>query len=474
VAAHVAVKFWRTWAFALLALGLGAYIYLVERPRLAEESAPDRVLDFPIQEVSTFTLRYPDVPEIEIARDQAEHKWRIRRPIDFAADGTTVESLLRQISEAKAERRIKAADAEPLKTYGLDGDGKQARVSVTLEDGTKLPDLIVGETTPVGYNAFARVEGREEIVVVPLLLHTGVKKTVADLREKQLFDVDPTHVITMEIGVGERTVRMERRGDEWMIVAPVETPADPDQARALVSSLNAIRATEFYDTPVEGGDGTDTPTNAFTASLGEGLRVGFRLGRAIEGPSPGYYLRRDNDGQVVKVDPSVYVQFDKDRSALRNKHLFTCSEQEIAEAKFERADGAGFALKRSGDDWSVSPPAENGSVRQSIAQRTVVGLATLAGNEVASENAAGRDQLSAFGLDSPTVVVELLRRDGSSCGRALAAVVGSDSPSPAHYVMREDSGLVTTLPSYLFSRLDVRRDDLIAKKNGQPANAPAQ
>ena len=466
------MKFWRTWLFALLALGLGAYIYVVERPRMAEESGADLILDVNVPEVSVLTLRYPEEPEIELGRDG--DGWRLRRPIDFAADAGAVERLLQQIAETKAERRIKTADAEPLATYGLDGDGKQARVSITLKNGEKLPDLIVGQTTPVGYSAFVRVEGRDEILVAPLLLHTGVRKSVSDLRDRQMFDVDPTHVTAMEIGVGERTVRIERRGDEWMMVAPLETPADSDQARALVSSLNAVQALEFYDAPIEGGDGTDSPSNAFRATLGEGRQVGFRLGRAIEGPSPGYYMRRDSDGQLVKVDQSVKVQFDKDRSALRDKRLFKCTDQEISEVRFERADGTGFALKKSGDDWSISPPPESGSVRQSVAQRTVVGLATLSGNEVASENAETKDQLAAFGLDTPAVDVQVLRQDGSSCGRASAAIVGQDSPNPAHYVKRDDSGLVTTLPSYLYSRLDVRREDLISSKTEPPLTAPSQ
>jgi hypothetical protein len=82
--------------------------------------------------------------------------------------------------------------------------------------------------------------------------------------------------------------------------------------------------------------------------------------------------------------------------------------------------------------------------------------------------------LAVFGLNSPAVEVEVLRKDGSSCGRALAASVGAESPTPAYYVKREDDGLVTTLPSYLFSRLDVRREDLIAVKDEQPGSAPAR
>ncbi|HET9062031.1 MAG TPA: DUF4340 domain-containing protein, partial [Candidatus Binatia bacterium] len=302
---------------------------------------------------------------------------------------------------------------------------------------------------------------------------TGVKKSVFDLRDKQMFDVDPTHVTAMEIGVGERTVRIERRGDDWMMVTPSQTPADPDQARALLSSLNAVRALEFYDAPVEGGDGTDSPVTIFRATVGDGQQVGFRVGRAVEGPSPGYYLRRDGDGQLVKVDQSIKVQFDKDRSALRDKRLFKCTDSDIAEVRFDRADGAGFAIKKSTADWALLPPPGDGTVRQNVAQRIVVGLATLAGNEVASESAETTDQLAVFGLDSPEVEVEVFRQDGSSCGRETAAIIGADSSSPAHYVKRTDSGLVTTLPAYLYSRLDMRRDDLIAARTDEPTKAPA-
>ncbi|HET9061781.1 MAG TPA: DUF4340 domain-containing protein, partial [Candidatus Binatia bacterium] len=154
--------------------------------------------------------------------------------------------------------------------------------------------------------------------------------------------------------------------------------------------------------------------------------------------------------------------------------LFKCTDSDIAEVRFDRADGAGFVIKKSAADWVLVPPPGDGTVRQSVAQRIVVGLATLAGNEVAGESAETTDQLAVFGLDTPEVEVEVFRQDGSSCGRAAAAVVGADSPSPAYFVKRTDSGLVTTLPAYLYSRLDMRRDDLIAVRTDETTKAPAQ
>jgi hypothetical protein len=57
-------------------------------------------------------------------------------------------------------------------------------------------------------------------------------------------------------------------------------------------------------------------------------------------------------------------------------------------------------------------------------------------------------------------------------GLVLAGVIGADSQTPAYYAKREDSGLVVTIPAYLYSRLDVRRDDLVPTTPSVPPAAP--
>jgi hypothetical protein len=462
VAPHFTVSFWRTGLLAIVAAALGAYIYWIERPRIADESAPDYLLKFDVSEIAAATLRYPDDEEIELVRNDAG--WSIRRPLEFRADSTTVERLLAQVAETTTERHIKIADAEPLATYGLEGNGTQARLSLRKRDGEALPDIVVGRTTPVGYNAFARVEGRDEISLVPLLLHTGIRKSVFDFRDKQLFDVDTAHVTGMWIDIGSRQVRLERRGDSWEITAPVRTRADPDQALSLAAALNSLQALEFYEDPVVDGDGTDAPSLAFRVQVGdEPAPVGFRLGRSVGQPGTGVYLRRDGDGLVVKVDESVHGRFGKDLSDLRDKRLFHCDADDMARVSFERADGTAFALVRASDGWTLDPPPREGeSVRTNVAQRSVAGLATLAGNEVVADGAAIAERLATFGLDVPRVEVEIEARDGRSCGRAIAGAVAGGSETTAYFVRRAEDDLLMTLPSYLFSRLDLHREDLLA------------
>ena len=472
VAAHLVVSFWRTLVLAVVVAALGTYIYIVERPRVASEAAGDTLVKLQTKDVRAVTLRYRDTPVIRIERDG--DAWRLREPIDFPADGAVVDRLLDQITETKVERRIKAADAEPLATYGLEGDGHQARVSLEVVSGTKPPDIVVGRTTPVGYSAFARLDGVDEIVVTPLLFHTGIKKSVLELRKKRLFEVDPTQVIAMHIGEGTHDVEIERRGDDWMIKSPVETRADPEQARALAAALNDIEAMDFFDTLHADADADVVGSGGlrFRATLAEAGDVGFRLGKHIEGAPPGYYLVRDGDGLVAKVEEAVQVRFAKDVSALRDKRLYACAADDVGEIRFERADGGSFALSEKDGKWTVTPAEGTAAVRDNVVRRTVGGLVTLAGQDVAAENAAAGD-LAAFGLDAPIVEAEVLKHDGSSCGRALAGVKDPTSETPAYYVKRSDNGLVMTLPTYLYSRFDVRRDDMVESKPPPPADAPA-
>jgi hypothetical protein len=470
VASHLAVSFWRTSSFALLALVLGAFIYFVERPRMQSETDPGSVLLFEPDEISAISLRYPGAPDIVLTK--TENAWRLQQPIEFSADSTTVSNLLTQIAGTKSERRIDLSDAEPLSVYGLDGDGAHARVTLSDANGEQMPALIVGNTTPVGYSAFARVESKDEILITPLLLHTGVRKTLLEFRDKRVFDIEESAAIAIDISSATRSLRLERRGDDWFIVGDTgDIRGDTDQARALVSALNTIQALEFFDTPVESGDGTDAPTLAVHVELGGGGNAGFRLGNGVGGPGSGYYLRRDQDGLVVKVDDNVRVRFDKTRSDLRDKHLFRCAGEQIGEIRFDRADGAGFALSRADAEWRlVLSSAEEGGVRSSVAERTVSGLLALAGNEIASESELTDADLQPFGLNPPTVEVEVFSSDGSSCGRAVAGVTANESGSPAYYVKRRDEDVIMTLPGYLFSRLDVRREDLIEKAPGSEAS----
>ncbi len=455
------MNLWRVVVAALLACGLGAYIYLIERPRINSESEQDLLLRFDPADVAALRLRYPDEPAIRLDRDGSG--WRITEPFAAEADDATVDRLLQQIHETTAERRIPAAEAQGLSTYGLAADGERARIAITLRDGRVLPNIIVGDSTPVGFQAFARLEGREEIIVTPLILHTGVRKSLFELRDKRLFAIDQGTIATLRIESRAGPIVLERTDGRWWITHPLRDRADANQVQTLLAALSSLEALAFYDeTDRRPTVDIADPVLDLRIVFADGSEKGLRVGSKATDSPEGYFAERLPDGQEAKVPEWITARFGVEVDALRDKRLFDCDAENIAQMRFNRNDGRGFVLSESTDGaWRLEPPA-NRVVKPTLAARRRNGLATVTGTTIVAENVMTPDGLAAYGLDDPAIDVEVTSRDGSPCGRAIGGALGTDTESPTYYVKRAGDGIVMSLPEYLYSRLNALPEEFLS------------
>ena len=467
--------------FAALALGLGAYIWVVERPRMAQESAEDLLIDFSPDQVTELRLVYANRPAYVLKRPAPGAAWEILEPLRAKADSPTVDRLLDQIAQAKAERRIAPEEAEGPEVYGLDGDGQRARVSLRLADGTDLPDIIVGRTTPVDYLAFARVEGEDEILVTPLIFHTGVHKTLLELRDKSLFDFSVDAVNAFEIqqaavaGEGEQernaSLRLERSDNNWEIVEPFRDRADAESVRTLLGSIATMQALDFYPQGSEQVEGLAPPIRTLEIRLDDGTTTGLRLGAPTPGQPAGFYIERTPDGLLAKGPEWLPASVTPDPARLRDRHLFTCGSDDVAAVHVRRAGRPEFSIVAEGDRWSMDPVSDR-ALRQDVAARRIAALTDLRGETMVvapGANPAASPQREADDSDaSPGVVIELTGKDGESCGTLRAVrVERGDGSAPVLYVERLTDGAIFTIPEHVFSRTDLYADDFLIPQ--QPA-----
>ncbi|MFP6625711.1 MAG: DUF4340 domain-containing protein [Deltaproteobacteria bacterium] len=446
----------RTLLFAAIALALGLYIYLVEGPRLAEDQAPRRLLVFEPAQVSGLRLVYPDAPDISAHR--VDGTWRITEPLQARADSAAIERLLSAIANVELERMIGAGQRESLDVYGLDGNGSHALVELTLEGGgDPLPPIIVGRTTPVGFSAFARLADSPDIVVTPLLFHSGVKKSVFDLRNKSLFDFDPTHAIAMTIDGENGRIRLERRGDRWLITSPTKGGADRDVVAGILASFNRITATALYEgKQIKRREfGLKRPTLSVEVEVGDSQVLGFKLGAQDPEDSSSVFFERIPDGQVAKVAAGIKNGFDKSPDQLRDKRLFDCKADQVSRIQFVRDDGSRFVLVKHEDAWALEAAADQ-AVDQAAAGRLAASLTTLRGAAT-----VGKDDDSRFGLDPPRVEVALWLANGDSCGRGLGGRVESEGQATRYFIKRAGHSAVMSVAEYLFSRIDRRVEDFL-------------
>jgi hypothetical protein len=138
--------------------------------------------------------------------------------------------------------------------------------------------------------------------------------TTSAIGQPQIFQFDDTKVTAFEIQQSEKTVRVEKQAEAW-IVAGTGEPANRTSFSSLITRMSQLKATRLIDVP--GPDlsqyGLDPPKEFALALLDDG--TSYQLDIGIKTPvQSGTYARRP-DG------PNVYViadQFATDLERLIN------------------------------------------------------------------------------------------------------------------------------------------------------------
>jgi len=105
---------------AAVVMAVLAYIMLIERHRPTSEEMKtevDKVLQgFDRDEVTGIVIEQ-DSGRVRL--EKVGEAWRLREPVDFAADESAVSSTLGTLANLEAERRLAADEVDPA-AYGLD------------------------------------------------------------------------------------------------------------------------------------------------------------------------------------------------------------------------------------------------------------------------------------------------------------------------------------------------------------------
>src|SRR5262245_25643967 len=138
-----------TIVLLLLLIGLGAYVYWVEVPQAEQEAKKKTLFEFKADDVTEVSLDYSDH---EIVVRKSGDKWGIVKPIEAAADATTVKNLATALAECEVKKTV-TEKASDLSLYGLDNPF----VKVTVKLGDKvLPTILVGKNAPVGFSTYLK------------------------------------------------------------------------------------------------------------------------------------------------------------------------------------------------------------------------------------------------------------------------------------------------------------------------------
>ncbi len=426
----------------VIALGLGAYIYFVERERDPGASeAREDAFDVAPADINEVTIRGASGETTTLRK--SDDAWALTAPVTAPADSATVESILSSLSTMEIDRVV---DENPtsLAQYGL--DTPRLDVSFTTTGGA-THRLALGNTTPTNSGMYARIDDNARLVLVPAFLESAFNRTTFDLRNRRALDVARDAVDRIAIAPRTGTaIDLRRDGVNWRLAAPIDARADFSPADSMLSRLTTAQMTSIVKegdapTPAELRTwGLETPQ--LTATVGAGSSTAtIALGSARDDAS--IYARDLSRPIVFTVDSSLLTDLRKEPGDLRVKDVFefnafSASTLDITQngattawAKSVPESGADASAQPT---WSRTAP-EAGDVNQTAMTDLLNALSALRAERFVAQVPSGGEAIDVavrFGTgEAASEERATLRRTGGTVyavktGEPGAAVIAAD------------------------------------------------
>ncbi len=232
-------------------------------------------------------------------------EWRLLKPVAVRADYAGAEGIITRLSTGQMQRVV-ANEAVDLRQYGLD----RPSVSATVSSGSSRATLLFGRATEGGF--FAKDSARPVVFTVDEGLATELKKTVADLRRKDMFDARSFTATRIELRRGAESFTFEKtkegEKDVWKNAAG--QVADSAKVEDLMTKLSNLRAVSFEaSTPAALKQPALTATVRYDENKNE-TAMFARLGADV-------YGSRADEPAAAKLEASVFDEAMKALDAMK-------------------------------------------------------------------------------------------------------------------------------------------------------------
>jgi len=410
-----------TLILLVLALAFGGYLYFVDSKRPAdEENAKKKVFAYEADTLTQLEVKSSG-GDLTTLRKDAQGAWTIVQPAQAAADRNSVSDIVSSLANLEEERVVEE-NASDLKVYGL----VEPRLDVKFQvDGEKEPKHIVfGDKNPTGMGLYARLPANNRVFLVSNSLDATLNKSPFDFRDKTALRFEQDKVDSIELVSNAQTIRLQKTGDEWKLVKPLQAPADFISVNGLLAQLQSAQMTALKDRPEDLKDlkqyGLDKPEVVATLGMGSSSTK-LELGTAADAGS--VWVRDPSKPVVFSVTTGLADELRKTPLDLRRKEIFdfrpfNTTRFEITRGKetraFERVKGTG---ENAVDTWKQVAPAEK-TIDASNLEGALLEFSNLRAESFVDRAGA------ATGHSSPAAVVTVKFDDGKKEERVTFGTSG--------------------------------------------------
>ena len=380
---------------AILILG----IYLVNNKKEKKEEAKIVV-----------KLKSEQIKKIELLEgskkivvEKTGKKWKIISPIKTNADEIAVERITSDFAELKPEKIVEK-EAGDLKKYGL--SNPERGITIISNKGEKYT-ILFGDKGPLGDEYYAKLKSSPEVFLLNSSLRDDIMKTVSDLRDKHIvkFDTDKVKELIIKDSENNRDFQLKKDGERWFFIKPKKCLANETKIDDIVFSLESLEAKEIIkDSPA---DKDLKEYNLKSPVLSVEIKTDKSTKKVdISKKGEDYFAFSKGSNFIAKISDTVKDDISKDFKELREKKVAVFSGYEINRIKLSYKSKNYFMEKDDNGTWRLKKP-EKFILQDDKISDLLSALEELEADEIIDNP----ESLKTYGLDKPSIKVELFKED---------------------------------------------------------------
>ena len=445
----------RSWALDIGEMTADGKSIYVARPDIAEPTVyvvPRKLLDSVTKQVADLrdkaVLRFgrSRVSGIEFRRRGEESivcsrqkgQWRITAPVRDCADGYVINLVLDALLHLRVNARdFITDDGTRAPEFGLDNPSFKA---VVFEDGADAGrGLLLGSPAADREGkVYAKREGEPSIFVLRERAVEGIRKSLGDVRARNVLQFEPDDVSELDISIPGQTLRLVKDGAAWQMKQPAGVEADRVQVRNFLDDLRSLAVQKWLDDPTSetiAESGLVQPRAVVGLTMKEGKRrQEILFGKTLDGRGL-CHARRGDEGPVLLVPSEIIENLSLGPLAFVSRVMLEFGRGEVSAILITRPDGE-FHLEKRADEWACLEP-QGAEVQAAAVDSLLWELCHLEAKRIIGERA---EKSVKYELDAPRIRVTISL--GAAPARREILQVGKERDETASYAIVEGKSLV--------------------------------
>lgn len=455
------MKFKHTLLLLLLASGLAAYVWFVDRkmPTTKErEERKGRLFEFDRDQISAIAIK---TPEAKIDLKKEGLNWKVEAPVKDRADSVTMSALLTSVELLRSESTIdgdggKGVSKDQLKEFGL----ADPATKITLTVNGKPVQLFIGKDTAIENRVYAMIDGSKSVEVISNNLRNEISKKADDFRDRKLSDLSIAQIRKAVFKTAAGEIELEKTNDHWSVSRPLKARGDDGKIGDTISQALTARVESFVaDTSKLGEYGLEQPRGTVTLTVeGQEQPQVITLGGnpKEEKEKNKVYARLSSRDAVVLLPKSVEELLTLKPNDLRDRKLVQFNSDMVDRITLEPAGKEKLVLARKADKGWVRKADQDHEVNGVVVTRLLDELASAMTTNFVADVAT---ELPAYGLDQPAVKVTLSAFSSENTAETTAGekpivtVLFGKQKDADIYAKLDDEPFVVSTPNRLMTAI---------------------